>query len=127
MEALDEQALVDDLVAMVRVPSVTGTDAESALMNDHAQRLAALGFYVDLWALDLDDLATHPTTPAPRPPRREGYGSSASSAPGTTCSRSSCRDTSTSCPRVISANGQTATPGAARSAATPCTAAEPVR
>jgi acetylornithine deacetylase len=74
LDALDDQALVDDLVAMVRVPSVTGTDAESDLQHRHADRLAELGFEVDLWRLDLDGLAAHPDHPGTEAPRTEGYG-----------------------------------------------------
>lgn len=74
LDAIDEQALVDDLVAMIRVPSVTGSDAESDLQHWHAGRLAALGFDVDMWKLDLDDLAAHPDHPGTEAPRVEGYG-----------------------------------------------------
>jgi acetylornithine deacetylase len=74
LDAIDEQALVDDLVAMIRVPSVTGTDAESDLQHRHADRLAGLGFDVDTWQLDLDQLAAHPDHPGTEAPRTEGYG-----------------------------------------------------
>jgi acetylornithine deacetylase len=74
LDALDEQALVEDLVALVRVPSVTGTDAESDLQHRHADRLTALGFDVDLWKLDLDALAAHPDHPGTEAARGEGYG-----------------------------------------------------
>ena len=74
LDAIDEQRLVDDLVALVRVPSVTGTDAESELVGWHDRELAALGFDVDTWQLDLADLATHPDHPGTEAPRAEGYG-----------------------------------------------------
>jgi acetylornithine deacetylase len=74
LDAIDEQALVDDLVALIRVPSVTGTDAESDLQHRHADRLAELGFDVDAWQLDLDELARHPDHPGTEAPRAEGYG-----------------------------------------------------
>lgn len=72
LDAIDEQALIDDLVRLLRVPSVTGTDAESELQQRQAASLAALGFDVDLWQLDLDRLAAHPDFPGTEAPRGEG-------------------------------------------------------
>ena len=74
LDSLDQQALVDDLVHLVRVPSVTGTDAESELQHEQSTMLAALGFAVDAWKLDLDDLRAHPDYPGAEAPRTEGYG-----------------------------------------------------
>lgn len=72
--ALDEQRMVDDLVGMLRVPSVTGTDAETDLQHQHARRLDALGFDVDTWRLDLAALRRDPDFPGTEAPRTEGYG-----------------------------------------------------
>lgn len=74
LDAIDEQALVADLVASIRLPSVTGSAAESELQQRHAHRLAELGFAVDAWQLDLDALAAHPDHPGTEAPRLEGYG-----------------------------------------------------
>jgi acetylornithine deacetylase len=74
LDAIDEQALVDDLVEMIRVPSVTGCDAESELLHWHADRLATLGMDVDTWELDLAELAGHPDYPGTESARTEGYG-----------------------------------------------------
>jgi acetylornithine deacetylase len=74
LDAIDEQATVDELVGMIRVPSVTGSDAESDLQHWHAMQLETLGFDVDTWKLDLDSLATHPDYPGTEAPRTEGYG-----------------------------------------------------
>lgn len=74
LEAIDEQALVDDLVTLVRVPSVTGSDAESDLQHWHARGLERLGFDVDTWKLDLSDLAARPDYPGTEAARAEGYG-----------------------------------------------------
>lgn len=74
LEAIDEQRLVDDLVTMIRMPSVTGSAAESELQHWHARELTALGLDVDHWQLDLDDLAAHPDYPGREAPREEGYG-----------------------------------------------------
>nr|WP_297423604.1 ArgE/DapE family deacylase [uncultured Actinotalea sp.] len=74
LDAIDEQRLVDDLVELIRTPSVTGTDGESDLQQWHARRLTELGFEVDHWRLDLDELAAHPDHPGTEAPRTEGYG-----------------------------------------------------
>jgi acetylornithine deacetylase len=74
LDAIDEQAVVDGLVDLIRVPSVTGTDAEAELQHRHASELALLGYDVDAWKLDLDDLAAHPAYPGTEAPRIEGYG-----------------------------------------------------
>jgi acetylornithine deacetylase len=74
LDALDEEALVGDLVEMIRVPSVTGTDGESDLQHRHAGRLHALGYDVDTWKLDLTELAARPDYPGVEAPRTEGYG-----------------------------------------------------
>jgi len=74
LDHLDEKALVDDLVQLVRVPSVTGTDAESDLQHEQSQSLRSWGFDVDAWKLDLDELGAHPEFPGSEAPRTEGYG-----------------------------------------------------
>ncbi|MGY3128733.1 acetylornithine deacetylase [Agrococcus sp. UYP33] len=74
LDAIDVDALVADVVDLIRVPSVTGTDAESDLQHHQARRLAALGFDVDTWKLALDELAAHPDFPGTEAPRTEGYG-----------------------------------------------------
>ena len=74
LDAIDEQALVDDLVHLVRVPSVTGTDAETDLQHWHSRRLADLGFEVDTWRLDLAGLREDAEFPGTEAPRTEGYG-----------------------------------------------------
>ncbi len=74
LEAIDERALVERLVTMIRVPSITGSDAESDLQHWHAAQLEAWGFDVDTWKLDLVDLAADPDHPGTEAPRVEGYG-----------------------------------------------------
>ncbi len=74
LDAIDEIALVDSLVKMIQIPSVTGTDAESDIQALQAQHLNELGFEVDHWKLDLDALITHPEFPGTEAPRQEGYG-----------------------------------------------------
>lgn len=80
--ALDEQALVDELVGLVRAPTVTGTDAESEMQHLLAARYAAWGLDVDSWRLDLEALRADPRYPGTEAPRLEGYGLVAQTAPG---------------------------------------------
>lgn len=72
--AIDEHALVRELIDLIRVPSVTGTDAESDLQHRAAGQLTELGFSVDAWKLDLSALEAHPDFPGTEAPRVEGYG-----------------------------------------------------
>lgn len=82
VSALDEQALVDDLVQLVRTPSITGTDAESDLQHRLGERYAAWGLDVDAWQFDLEALAADPRFPGTEAPRVEGHGLVAQTAPG---------------------------------------------
>ena len=83
LDSLDEQTLVDSLVALVQVPSITGTAAESQLQHDQADALGQLGFDVDSWMFDLDALRAHPDHPGEEAPREEGYGLVATLGEGT--------------------------------------------
>lgn len=74
LDAIDEERLVQSLVDLIRVPSVTGTDAESDLQHDQAAQLGELGFEVDAWKLDLEALRAHPDFPGTEADRLEGYG-----------------------------------------------------
>ncbi|HEY8318802.1 MAG TPA: ArgE/DapE family deacylase [Amnibacterium sp.] len=74
LDAIDEQALVQDLVETIRIPSVTGSDGESDLQHRQAGRLRGLGFEVDAWKLDLAALAVMPDHPGTESLRSEGYG-----------------------------------------------------
>ncbi|RIJ69844.1 ArgE/DapE family deacylase [Nakamurella silvestris] len=82
LSAIDEQALVDDLVALVRVPSVTGTDAESEMVHERGRILTDLGYDVDLWKIDLEDLRSDPEFPGSEAERSEGYGVVGVTGPG---------------------------------------------
>lgn len=74
LDAIDTAALVEHVVRLVRVPSVTGTDPESELQHEMADQLSELGMDVDLWKLDLDELAADPDYPGVEADRSEGYG-----------------------------------------------------
>jgi len=83
LAAIDEQALVNDLVDLVRVPSVTGTDAESEMVHERGRLLTDLGYDVDLWKIDLDELRADPDYPGSEAERSEGYGVVGATGPGT--------------------------------------------
>lgn len=72
--ALDEQRLVQSLTELVRVPSVTGSDAESELQHLLADRLTELDLAVDSWRLDLAELYARDDFPGVEVDRSEGYG-----------------------------------------------------
>lgn len=74
LNAIDEAALVNSLVELVKVPSVTGTDAESQLQHDAAALLITTGMDVDVWKLDLPSLMADPRFPGTEAARAEGYG-----------------------------------------------------
>ncbi len=74
LDHLDERAIVDSLVALVRVPSVTGSDTESELQHSQAAAFADLGLEVDSWKFDLEELRADPRFPGTEAPRLEGYG-----------------------------------------------------
>lgn len=74
LSAIDETALVQDLIDQIRVPSVTGTDAESDLQHRVASQLRGLGYDVDLWDLDLAALKADADFPGLEASRTEGYG-----------------------------------------------------
>ena len=74
LAAIDEPELVASLVELVRVPSVTGSDAESELQHRCSSLLANAGLDVDTWKLDLDELTADEQFPGTESPRHEGYG-----------------------------------------------------
>ncbi|MEV0229295.1 ArgE/DapE family deacylase [Nonomuraea sp. NPDC050786] len=74
LNAIDEAETVSMLAETVRVPSVTGTDAESDLQHRFARLLTEAGMDVDVWKLDLADLTGRPGFPGTEAPRSEGYG-----------------------------------------------------
>ncbi len=82
LDALDVEALHRTLADLLRVPSVTGSDAESELLAALADRTARAGMDVDHWRLDLADLTARPDFPGTETPRRESWGLVASTGGG---------------------------------------------
>lgn len=79
---VDERELVRDLVELISVPSVSGSDAECDVQHRLAKQVGALGLDVDLWPLDLPRLTSDPTFPGWEATRSEAWGLVASSGPG---------------------------------------------
>jgi len=74
LNSLDEQALVDDVRGLIRVPSITGSAAESEAQHQQAAALSALGMEVDLWSIDVAAMRAHPDFPGDETDRSEAYG-----------------------------------------------------
>lgn len=80
LDAIDDDALVRDLVELIRVPSVTGTSAESELQHQQASALRELGMDVDAWRIDVAATRAHPDFPGDETDRGEAYGVAATMA-----------------------------------------------
>ena len=74
LASIDEREVAALLVDLVRVPSITGTDAESELQHSCVARLREAEMDTDVWKLDLDALRADPRFPGTEAPRIEGYG-----------------------------------------------------
>jgi acetylornithine deacetylase len=66
--------LLDELAALVRIPSVSGTDAENDAQAHLAARFADAGLDVDHWQIDLPALTAHPNFPGMEVDRKEAWG-----------------------------------------------------
>lgn len=71
---LDTTRLVADLVELVRLPSITGTDAEADLQHRQSTQLSRYGFEVDAWKFDLAALEAETGYPGTEAARTEGHG-----------------------------------------------------
>jgi acetylornithine deacetylase len=84
LAAIDDSRIVEDLQTLVRIPSVDGTPAESAVQAWCAQRLGDLGLAVDHWQLDLDEIRADPDFPGMEVDRAQAWGCVATLGPDTT-------------------------------------------
>ena len=71
---VDERELVRDLVGLVQVPSVSGSDAESEVQHRLAKQLSSFEADLDLWPLDLPRLTADPAFPGWEAERTEAWG-----------------------------------------------------
>ena len=74
LEKLDEDALVESLADLVRIPSVGGSDAEVEVQDFYADLLRDLDVDVDRWEIDLDELAKDPWFPGVEVERARAVG-----------------------------------------------------
>jgi acetylornithine deacetylase len=74
LDALDEPALQRSLLDLLAVPSITGSAAESELLQALAVRADRLGLEVDLWQPDLGELQADPDFPGVEAERSEIWG-----------------------------------------------------
>ena len=75
-------ALTAELAELVEIPSVDGTAGEIDIQHRLAEKLAAAGLDVDLWALDLPGLQALDGYPGEEVDRAEAWGLVAVSGPG---------------------------------------------
>jgi acetylornithine deacetylase len=71
---VDERELVRDLVGLVSVPSVSGSQAESEIQHLLAKQLGFLDLALDLWPLDLAELTADPDFPGWEAERTDSWG-----------------------------------------------------
>ena len=74
LDHLDETALVDSLMELVRIPSIGGTDAELEVQETSAAMLRDLGVDVDRWDIDLAELTADPLFPGVEVDRHAAVG-----------------------------------------------------
>jgi len=66
--------MVAEVTALVRIPSVSGTDSENEAQDHMADLFAGGGLELDHWQIDLERLCTHPDFPGMEVERREAWG-----------------------------------------------------
>lgn len=74
LAALDVDRMVTDLVELIRIPSVSGTEGEVDVQHYAAHLLDEMGLGVDLWEIDLDDLTSRPDFPGVEVERERALG-----------------------------------------------------
>ncbi|MEP6816748.1 MAG: M20/M25/M40 family metallo-hydrolase, partial [Marmoricola sp.] len=74
LDHLDEDALVERLAALVRVPSVSGTPAEVEVVDLAAGMLSDAGLAIDHWEIDIEELRADPWFPGTEVDREKAFG-----------------------------------------------------
>ncbi|MEV7398648.1 ArgE/DapE family deacylase [Aeromicrobium sp. NPDC092404] len=74
LEAIDTSAIIDDLLSLMAVPSVSGSSAEADIQHTLAKRMQLLGTDVDLWRMDVPTLMAAPAFPGVEVTRDEAWG-----------------------------------------------------
>lgn len=73
VDALTDE-MIGEVVRLVRIPSVSGTDAENDAQHHMAALFNATAMEVDHWEIDLDDVMAHTDFPGVEVDRREAWG-----------------------------------------------------
>ncbi len=74
LDHLDEEALIESLVELVRIPSLGGSDAEVEVQESYAEMLRQVGADVDRWDIDLDEITEDPWFPGQEVERSHAVG-----------------------------------------------------
>jgi len=76
LDLVDERAepMTELLSALVRTPSVTGTETENDLQQQLAERFVASGLDVDHWQIPLAETLAAQDFPGVEVPRAEAWG-----------------------------------------------------
>jgi acetylornithine deacetylase len=74
LSSVRAEHLVADLQALLAVPSVTGSAAESEAQHRVESRLRGVGMDTDLWSVDLPSVTADPEFPGMEAPRDEAWG-----------------------------------------------------
>lgn len=74
LDHLDEDALVEDLATLVRLPSVAGSEAEVEVQDVCAEILRSQAAVVDRWEIDLAELQEDPWFPGSEAHRDQAVG-----------------------------------------------------
>ncbi|MFC7485951.1 ArgE/DapE family deacylase [Knoellia sp. CPCC 206453] len=82
LDTIDLDEIRSELVSLIGIPSVSGSDAECEIQHALARRLDECGLDVDLWQADLGALRADPDFPGEEVERSEAWGLVASSGPG---------------------------------------------
>jgi acetylornithine deacetylase len=77
---LDEDALMDDLLDLLRIPSISGTPAELEVQEHLAEQWRAEGLSVDRWDIDVEALERDPQFPGMEVGRTAAVGVTATLA-----------------------------------------------
>ena len=72
--SIDEDALLSDLLDLLRIPSVSGSPAELEVQEHLAATWRAEGYDVDRWDIDVEGLERDPQFPGMEVERRAAIG-----------------------------------------------------
>lgn len=74
LDAIDEPALIQCLERLLRIPSVSGSEAENEAQRWFEGQMREVGLDTDLWSIPLDETVAHPDFPGAEVTRTEALG-----------------------------------------------------